>query len=108
MHSIRRRGVERDEHMPLTVERSKQQEIHDMMETVRRKIRSRHSTLFPSAQAACRAFLAYYVAKSEGLEPAEIVKHAQSLARGFGLDTLPPMEAKLVSKLNLEGYVEEM
>jgi hypothetical protein len=105
--SLRRRGIEPDTYVAELSDAGESGEIQQLLEPIRQRIRGRHTTLTPSAQAAYRAFLAYYVAKSGGLESAEVLEHAKTFAYSMGLAELPPLEAKIASRLKLEGLVDK-
>ena len=102
--SLRLRGIPNDAEATKLVHEVETGEIQELLEPIRIRIRSRHLTLTPSARAACRAFLAYYAAKS-GLTSAEILEYAKKFALHLGLAEMPQIEAETVSRLKLDGLV---
>lgn len=76
-----------------------------MIQSARRLVRSGHAVLTPNAEAACRSFLAYYVANSGGLEPSEMLLHIKDFAEATGLATIPTIESKIATRLGLKGLV---
>jgi len=69
------------------------------------QVRSGHAILTPNAEAASRAFLAYYMANAGGLSPQQILNYAEEFAIGAGLVEMPAMESKIVSRLGLDGLL---
>lgn len=74
------------------------------------KIRSGHSVLTPSAEAALKTFLVHYVAattsSSEGrkavsVEANEILRFTESFAESVGIDEIPPLDKAVASRLGL-------
>jgi ATP-dependent RNA helicase MSS116, mitochondrial len=81
----------------------------DSLETissVREQVRCGHAVLTPSAESASRAFLAYYIANAGNLEPAHMLQYAKDFASGTGLADIPAMDAKIITKLGLEGLIK--
>jgi ATP-dependent RNA helicase MSS116, mitochondrial len=76
-------------------------------ESTRAKIKSGHTILTPSAEAAYKSFLAHYSAmamfakkgeKSESLIPAEILVQAEDFASAIGITKTPQLDNVFVSK----------
>jgi hypothetical protein len=107
LKSVRRRGIQQDLESAEWIERAEGQAIQDLLEPARLQIRSGHVLLTPNAEAAYRAFLAYYIAKPDGLGPSKILESANEFAISTGLAALPAIESKVASRLGLEGLVEE-
>ena len=105
--NLRQRGVQEDDTMAQLSRLSNAGHVNELLEPIRLRIRSNHKQLTPVAQTAYRAFLAYYIANATNLKPAEVVEYASSFAVDSGLASLPPLEAKFVSKLKLDGLVEK-
>jgi ATP-dependent RNA helicase MSS116 len=96
------RGVQLDVDVALSLEEdSAREKIGKLLEPVRRRIRSRQAALSPGAEAAYLAFLAYYIADSNGLEPAQVLEFAKTFAYSSGMAALPSLESKLASRLGL-------
>jgi len=85
---------------------SKKGEMNPQIKLAQLQVRSGHATLTPNAEAASRAFLAYYMANRGELDPAKVVEYATEFALQTGLTDIPPLESKLVSRLGLEGLVQ--
>jgi len=77
----------------------------EMIKSVKEQIRSGHSILTPSAEAASRAFLAYYIGNAGEMQPSEVLQFATEFARGVGLVDIPVMDAKTISSFGLEGIL---
>jgi hypothetical protein len=107
LKTARRRGVQQDWEVADLLEDSGLQDVDDLLEPIRSRIRSGHVPLTPNAESAYRAFLAYYIAKSGGLEPHRMLDCANEFAFSTGLAELPSIESKVASRLGLEGLVEE-
>ena len=107
MDRIRKRGILLEEHVD---EDSSPGEIMENMDkkikSTQLRVRGGHSILTPNAQAASRAFLAYYVPNGGGLEPARILKYAEQFAKSTGLVEMPAMESQLVARLGLQGLIK--
>ncbi len=69
-------------------------------------MRSGHGILTPNAEAASKAFLAYYIANYGDLDPAQVLEYATDFAMHIGLLEIPPIESKLVVRLGLEGLLK--
>jgi hypothetical protein len=80
--------------------------IQEMMKPVQERIRSGHTQLKSTAEAAYKAMLAYYIANSGGLEPSEVLGYAQNFANSTGLTSLPPLDSDLASRLRVDGLVD--
>jgi ATP-dependent RNA helicase MSS116 len=104
---MRRRRIPLDSEVGSLLEESGRKELDELLESTRLRIRSGHSQLTPSAEAAYRAFLAYYIANSGGLAPTLILESANEFALSAGLAELPSIESKVASRLGLGGLVEE-
>ena len=78
----------------------------EMIKSVQEKIRSGHTVLTPSAEAASRAFLAYYIGIAGDLQPAQAIEYAKDFAHGTGLADMPAMDAKVIAKLGLERFLK--
>ena len=90
LKAARRRGVQQDwEVADLLEESSGRQDVDDLLEPTRTRIRSGHVPLTPNAESAYRAFLAYYMAKSGGLAPHRMLECANEFAFSTGLAELP-------------------
>lgn len=72
------------------------------------QIRSGHLILTPSAESACRAFLAYYIANARDIEPRQMLQHVNDFATGVGLAGVPRMDSKIIAKLGLEGLLQSL
>ena len=101
-----RRGVQRDVGLENALE-AERHEVEKLLEPAQLQIRSGHSLLTPNAESAYRAFLAYYVANSGGLNPTQILQYANEFALEMGLVELPPIESKIAARLGLQGQVTE-
>jgi hypothetical protein len=99
---LSRRGVQVE-----AIDLNNQQEITENVRATQLQVRSGHSILTPNAEAASKAFLAYYIANRGGLDPKDIVDYATDFAIHTGLLEMPSMESKLVAKLGLEGLLKE-
>ena len=77
-----------------------------MIKSVQEQIRSGHTVLTPSAEAASRAFLAYYIGNPGDMQPAQALQYAKEFAQGTGLADMPAMDAKIVAKLGLERLLK--
>lgn len=84
----------------------KNHEIPQQIKSVQLQVRSGHTILTPNAEAACKAFLAYYIANCRDLDAEQVVKYATDFALHIGLLEVPPMESKHVARLGLEGLVK--
>lgn len=105
LNYARKRGVRLDEAACDLLEGLSEQAQN--IEQARLRIRSGHSLLTPSAESAYRAFLAYYIANSDGLEPSRVVDCAKEFAFSTGLSELPSIESKIALRLGIDGLVEE-
>jgi hypothetical protein len=106
--SLRRRRVVLNTDMAQLSEQSGDEGsiIQEMMKPVQERIRSGHTQLKSTAEAAYKAMLAYYIANSGGFEPSEILGYAQNFANSTGLMSLPPLDSDLASRLRLDGLVD--
>lgn len=105
-NGLQRRGVEYDLEMANLIRGSSTNK--DIMEAVHGRVQSGNALLLSSAEAACLSFLAYYIPNSCGLESAEILQYAKTFARCTGLPHLPPVDAKLASRLKLDGLTDDI
>lgn len=77
------------------------------LEATRFKVRSGHVVLTPSAEAAYKAFLAYYIGATKNgtasrkVGPSEILRYAEEFAVATGLSGVPHLDPVLESKLRL-------
>jgi hypothetical protein len=78
----------------------------EMIKAVQEQVRSGHAVLTPSAEAATRAFLAYYIGTATDMQPAQVLQYAKDFAHGTGLADIPDMDAKIIAKLGLEGLLK--
>lgn len=101
---MQKRGIRVEETVLEDIVVDEQEEMARTIKSTQLRVRSGHSVLTPNAEAASKAFLAYYVGKS-GLEPARILKYADEFAQSTGLLEMPVMESKIVAKLGLEGLL---
>jgi ATP-dependent RNA helicase MSS116 len=104
---IARLGIQPDSEVMDLASKSKLEEVKAQLAPTRLRIRSGHAVLTPTAEAAYTAFLAYYMANSKGLKAREIVKYADDFALSTGLIQAPTIDQKTVSRLGIEGLVEE-
>ena len=102
---LSRRGVQIE--TIVTLDPNDQREITEKVKSTQLQVRSGHSILTPNAEAASKAFLAYYIANRGDLAPKEIVEYSTEFARHTGLLEMPAIESKLVAKLGLEGLLKE-
>lgn len=86
--------------------RENDEELSAAIQSAQLQVRSGHAILTPNAEAASRAFLAYYIANDSGEGPKQILSYAEDFALGAGLVEMPPMEAKVVARLGLEGMLK--
>lgn len=105
---FRKRGIqiEVDESATQESDMDNKEDIVRVINSAQLQVRSGHAILTPNAEAASRAFLAYYIANSEGLKPAAILEYAQEFAQCTGLLEMPAMESKLAARLGLEGLLK--
>ena len=106
LDKLSRRGVQ-VETIVDTLDPNDQRKITEKVKSTQLQVRSGHSILTPNAEAASKAFLAYYSANRGDLAPKEIVEYSNEFARHMGLLKMPPMESRLVAKLGLEGLLQE-
>lgn len=78
----------------------------DQLEAARLKVRSGHAVLTPSAEAAYKSFLAHYINSGQNA-PSVMLKYGNQLAACTGLSSIPAFEAKIASRLGLEGLAKE-
>ena len=100
-----KRGVQLEK-LEDNLDPNNQREITEKLMSTQLQVRSGHGILTPNAEAASKAFLAYYIGNRGDLDPKVIVECATEFARHTGLLEMPPMESKLVAKLGLEGLVK--
>ena len=105
--TARRRGIQEDLEMFGILEDSGRNSASELIEPTLARIRSGHNVLTPNAEAAYRAFLAYYIGNSGALDPSKVLTYASDFAFCSGLPELPAIESKVASRLGLEGLVDE-
>lgn len=103
--NMQRKGMDVNEDMLGEVAQSQDGDVAALIRSTQLQVRSGHAILTPNAEAATRAFLAYYIANSGGLEPKQVLQHAEEFAQGTGLVEIPAMESKIASRLGLEGLL---
>jgi hypothetical protein len=103
---MQKRGIHIEESMAKDSATEENEEIARLIKSTQLQVRSGHAILTPNAEAASKAFLAYYFANCGGLEPARILKYAEEFAKTTGLLAMPAMESKIVARLGLEGLLK--
>jgi hypothetical protein len=98
LRDMSRRRISKDDEFTRIVESSP--ETEKLMETVKKLIRSGHAVLSPSAEAAFKAFLAYYAATEHGTKGTDLMEFGVMIARSVGLVKLPSISEQLGEKLS--------
>jgi ATP-dependent RNA helicase MSS116 len=97
VRDMSKRRISKDDEYTRIVESSP--EIETLMEPVKKLIRSGHAVLSPSAEAAFKAFLAYYAATERSTKGTELMEFGAMIARSVGLVKLPSLSEQLEEKL---------
>lgn len=102
VNGLRRNGVEENHELAIG---STDEEARLMLEPIRNRIQSGNTKMVNSVEGVCRAFLAYYMSRADGLglTPEAIVASANEFAASIGLSELPSLSEKTAKKLNLIG-----
>lgn len=103
---VEKLGLRPDTSVSKILKDEKGEDIARLLDPVRQKVKSQHKTLTPSAEGACRSFLAYYSANSNGETPSQVSVFADEFAKDTGLVGLPPIDHKLAMRLGLDGLVD--
>jgi hypothetical protein len=98
VRDMNRRRISKDDEFTRILESSP--ETEKLMEAVKKLVRSGHAVLSPSAEAAYKAFLAYYAATGHGVKGTELMEFGAMIARSVGLVKLPSLSEQLGEKLN--------
>mmetsp|Transcript_22047 Transcript_22047/g.35478 ORF Transcript_22047/g.35478 Transcript_22047/m.35478 type:complete len:622 (-) Transcript_22047:262-2127(-) len=80
------------------------------LEATRMKVRSGHTVLTPSAEAAFKAFVAHYIStagsarakNNSKLRPSEVLTYADDFSKAAGLANPPELDATIASRMGLK------
>lgn len=80
-------------------------EPQELLAPVCNRIKSGNVKLKSSAEGAYRAFLAYYMSRSDalGVTPQEVVSSANEFVESVGLTNVPTISEKTAKRLNIVG-----
>jgi ATP-dependent RNA helicase MSS116 len=108
LKNLRSRGIENNDKIADALESFPVEEMETLLCPARSKVGSNDKTLFPAAEAAYLSFLAYNVARVDtlGISREQVFDLVSCFARTAGLNKLPTLSPKLISKLQLENAVK--
>ena len=86
---------------------SQQEETEKSIAPVQFMIQSGHVDLSSNAEAAYKAFLAYYIANSKGLSPSKVLVLANTFASQIGLSQLPSIDPDLAKRLGVPATTDD-